>query len=213
MRTENKVKLAFGFCILLLSVIFTNVVYASYQTNEHLSQERTNIQNELSIYTENIINTQSQVSCLKNEINNTKINLTETCHIINLYESDEKYELHYPSYQEVMNFIHTDGTNNKLYNEKTYCCAHYSAEINNKANDLGMMCGLVTIYFSGGEVHAIVAFNTSDRGILFIEPQEDKKVDLEVGEDYWAECVDMSSSRYYYLPDTNNIVDGYKISW
>lgn len=213
MRTENKVKFVFIFCILLLSVIFINTIHATYQTSTQLSQERNNLQNELDGYTETITNTYSQVCDVRNEINKTKTNLSKTSRVVELYESNEKYELHYPSSYEVMKFLYTDETSNKKYNDDTFCCVHYSLEINNKANSNGMVCGLVIVYLSGGESHAIIVFNTTDKGLLFIEPQSDEKVNLEVGKDYWTGCVIKRSNRYYYLGNIDNIVEGYEIYW
>jgi hypothetical protein len=45
------------------------------------------------------------------------------------------------------------------------------------------MCGFVLLCFDQGQ-HAVVAFNTTDRGLIYIEPQTDAAIEPKVGEKY-----------------------------
>jgi len=42
----------------------------------------------------------------------------------------------------------------------------------------------VNVYFQGSTGHSIVAFDTVDRGMIFIEPQHDQEVSLVKGSSY-----------------------------
>jgi hypothetical protein len=92
-------------------------------------------------------------------------------------------ETHNPTYQELMEFLAADAVNDNVYVSGTYVCFDYTAELNNNADAEGIRAAYVRIR---GEAwaHAIVAFDTVDRGLVFIEPQSDMKVDLEIGKPY-----------------------------
>jgi hypothetical protein len=57
-----------------------------------------------------------------------------------------------------------------------------------------------------------VAFNTTDKGLLYYEPQTDEKVNLQVGKDYWADCV-VVQPGYYYEDDPDCIVEDFTLYW
>jgi hypothetical protein len=47
----------------------------------------------------------------------------------------------------------------------------------------GLVCGFVLLCFDQGQ-HAVVAFNTTDRGLIYIEPQTDAAIEPKVGGKY-----------------------------
>jgi len=104
------------------------------------------------------------------------------------YESGVKeissgYTSNNPSYAEMKEFLSGDTTNDRSYLTDEYICTDFSAEVNNNAEATGIRCAVVYInYIDAG--HAIVAFETTDRGLIFIEPQYDKEVQLIVGQSY-----------------------------
>lgn len=52
--------------------------------------------------------------------------------------------------------------------------------------------------------HAIVGFNTTDEGMIYVEPQTDEIVkNLEIGKRYWSECVIPNSDE----SDYDNTID------
>jgi len=89
-----------------------------------------------------------------------------------------------PTYQEVMKFLADDATNLRAYLEEDYVCVDFAAEVNNNAEEKGIRCAVVDIFYPEGYGHAIVAFDTADRGLVFIEPQFDREVRLEIGKSY-----------------------------
>lgn len=213
MEMEKKIRFIFGICVLLLSIISISTLYTIYQSTSELSQEKQTLQNELNSREKELTNVNSQIYYTENELIKTRNSLNETYCEVEMRQSDGIYELHNPSYSEAMSFIKTDKTNYKKYDEETFNCAHYSLEVNNESESRGIRCAYVFVNLSGEVAHALVAFNTTDKGILYIEPQSDEKVNLEVGKDYWADCVVEKSSRYYYEKDPDNIVEDYEIYW
>ncbi len=94
------------------------------------------------------------------------------------------YTLKNPSYQEMKEFLAQDLTNTKKYIQDEYVCVDFAAEVNNNAEALGFRCAIVDIFYPEGYGHTIVAFETTDRGLVFIEPQFDLEVKLVIGKSY-----------------------------
>jgi len=67
-----------------------------------------------------------------------------------------------------------------------YTCWNFAAEVKNNAFKAGYRCGLVYIEFEFS-AHAIVCFNTTDKGLIFVDPQNDKIVKVEISTDYWTD--------------------------
>ena len=90
-----------------------------------------------------------------------------------------------PTYYEVMQFVSTDQSDENEYSE-SYSCISYAIDLKNNASSIGYKCGLVFIYFQGSTgSHAINSFDTTDKGLIFIEPQTDQVVSLQVGQRYF----------------------------
>ena len=69
----------------------------------------------------------------------------------------------------------------------------------------------VKLFLNNNLPHAIVSFNTTDKGIVFFEPQTDDLVELEAGKDYWTECI--KNSTLDYEKNKKNIVNSWIIYW
>lgn len=89
-----------------------------------------------------------------------------------------------PTYQEVKEFLAEDATNLRTYEDEDYVCVDFAAEVNNNAEEKGIRCAVVDIFHPGGYGHTVIAFDTVDRGLVFIEPQFDLEVKLEPGKSY-----------------------------
>ena len=91
-----------------------------------------------------------------------------------------------PTYQEVIDFLKEDKTDENLFIEGTYgvyVCSHLARDVNNNAQEQGLRCALIELRYPDSG-HSIVAFNTIDRGIIYFEPQLDDKVEVALGESY-----------------------------
>jgi hypothetical protein len=104
------------------------------------------------------------------------------------------YHIRDPTYQEVLDFVEADQTDKILYDLKSFNCFDFSAAVKKNAFDLGYRAFFVYIEFKVTS-HSVVAFNTTDEGIVFVEPQHDKVLSLEVGENY------TSLNGFLYDPD------------
>jgi hypothetical protein len=88
-----------------------------------------------------------------------------------------------PTFQEMKDFILNDTTSRKQFVIYQYECRHFATELDNSAEDKGLRCAFVLLCYDEGQ-HAVVAFDTADRGLVFIEPQTDAAIHPEVGGKY-----------------------------
>ncbi len=109
--------------------------------------------------------------------------------LINTDYTDRK--LRDPTYLEMEEFLARDRTNSN--GDDSYICGNFANDVKKSAIAKGIRCAGAIIWFRekifGNEVrkHALVAFQTADRGIIFIEPQRDKEVKVALGIRYFKD--------------------------
>jgi hypothetical protein len=74
-----------------------------------------------------------------------------------------------PTYQEVLNFLRADQTDKHDYDLDRFVCADFAEQVQNNAEVAGYNCAYVTVSFTDNLDHACNAFNTADRGLIFID--------------------------------------------
>jgi len=110
-----------------------------------------------------------------------------------------------PAYQEVVRFVASDLTDQRPY-DRSWACVAFAKEFRSNANKAGLKCAYVVVYFPEGYSHALNGFNTTDRGLVFVEPQSDEVFSLVVGEPYW-------NRARYMAPEYNDTVLSYLLEW
>ena len=93
--------------------------------------------------------------------------------------SNQTITLKNPTFQELKDFILKDPTNRNEFILNQYECRHFATEVNNNAEAEGLRCAFVLLCYDQGQ-HAVVAFDTPDRGLVYIEPQTDAVIHPEV---------------------------------
>jgi hypothetical protein len=88
-----------------------------------------------------------------------------------------------PTFQELRDFILRDPTNRKQFVLNQYECRHFATDVDNNAEAAGLRCAFVLLCYDQGQ-HAVVAFDTTDQGLVYIEPQTDARIYPEVGGRY-----------------------------
>jgi len=120
--------------------------------------------------------------------------------------TSDGYTLQNPTYQEMKTFLAEDDTNDNSYAEDKYVCVDFSAAVNNNAEAQGIRCAIVDIFYPDGYGHTIVAFDTTDRGLIYIEPQFDEEVKLVIGRSY-------SQLNNFTTAPRNDTIKRYLIVW
>ncbi len=117
--------------------------------------------------------------------NGTQINITEKNTCVD------------PKYGSLISFLKDDQTEHGIYDDE-HECADFAVPLHDNAVGRGIKSHLVLVKFeNGGYDHLIVAFNTTDRGIIYVDDtglsedqiarnlnRMDRLVDLEVGMEY-----------------------------
>jgi hypothetical protein len=87
-----------------------------------------------------------------------------------------------PTYNEALSFIAADKTDRNKYVSGKYTCVNFAADFKHNAMAKGYRCAFVILEFQGGLGHAVNAFYTVDAGLIYVEPQTDEVLNLEVGQ-------------------------------
>lgn len=90
------------------------------------------------------------------------------------------------------------------YRFPSYVCTHFSKVLFDKMTVQGVRCGYVIVTFENNMSHALVAFDTLDRGLIYLEPQDGYEVHAEVGK---------GIDTGYAGVDAGSIVTSIRISW
>lgn len=97
-----------------------------------------------------------------------------------------------PTYLEMKEFLARDRTDSKR--DDSYICGNFANDVKRNAIGKEIRCAGVIIRFGNEKIfgaeergHALVAFQTTDRGIIFIEPQRDKEVKVTLGIHYFED--------------------------
>jgi len=102
-----------------------------------------------------------------------------------------------PSWEQLKKFLLKDQTDSITYDFDTFVCADYAEMLHNNAEAEGIRAAYVSVwlgpsnYFSMSGGHALNAFETVDKGLIFIDCtgfieglNADKVVDVQVGKNY-----------------------------
>ena len=78
-------------------------------------------------------------------------------------------------------------------------CIDFACDLQEEAAEQGIRSAVVSIDFPPGSYsHALIAFETTDQGLIYFEPQLDKRMKVEVGRKYWS---------WIYWPDYDYKID------
>jgi len=114
-----------------------------------------------------------------------------------------------PTYNELLSFIRKDRTDEMGYVVDGFTCHDFADMLRNNAYKQGYRSFGVYLYLVDS-AHAIIGFNTTDRGMVFIEPQNDYFVELEIGVSYWKTAL---QSPQKYRPTYSDIIVRWSIYW
>ncbi len=121
------------------------------------------------------------------------------------------FTLHDPTLAEVKEFLAEDRTDEIPYNEPAYVCTHYARDVINNAVARGIRAAYVEIRHPGMG-HAIVAFQTVDKGLMYFEPQFDDEVRPALGKRFY-ECIVARENVVYTPPTYDDTINDILVIW
>lgn len=169
--------------IVILVFVFSCYYYLD-NTYLGLKKEKQNIENDLFTIKDQIVNTSSYLNLSIAQSEQINTNLQENISKINLQKIGNKYSLHEPLFTDVTQFIANDKS------------IDIGLEID-IAKDKGIQCAYVEVLFRSGE-YVLIGFNTTDRGMVYFEPETDYQVFPIIGKKY-VDCIE--GDPYYSTSD------------
>jgi hypothetical protein len=184
------------------------------------------VSNELEATQAQLTNVAAELATMQAELSTSEIELNASTEIVesleaellNLQANYERlttgygYVLMDPGYQEMQDFLAQDMTSEREYVEGEYVCVDFAADVKANAARQGIRCAYVVIEYRGETGHAIIAFDTTDEGMVFIEPQFDWEVEPEIGERYY-QCVTPPSGYYMTKPPYDDTITRIVVIW
>lgn len=205
----------FWFAVAILAV----VAIASLITTAWVLNELNRVHNSQLLANAELQEMQAELTAVEIELNASKElgeSLEDT--LSNLQVNYDRltagygYVLRDPSYQEMKAFLKQDETSEQEYLRNEYICVDFAANVKANAAEEGIRCAYVVIEYLGITGHAIVAFDTTDRGLVYVEPQFDWDVEPEIGRRYY-ECVVPPPGQYMVEPDYDDTLARIIVIW
>ena len=184
------------------------------RTKESLEDTRNSLaatKDQLDKATDELTLTESELTSTKADLSQTQLMLANTEEQYQRLTTGFGYVYNDPSYIQMMRFLNDDQTDKRTYDENYYNCYNFATDTANNAKKQNIRCGVVYIIYRSG-AHAIIAFDTLDKGLLFYEPQSDEEVKLSIGEHYYQSIVP-DPDHYYDPPAYDDTVLSFTISW
>ena len=86
-----------------------------------------------------------------------------------------------PTWAQVKAFMAQDQTDKIKYSQGSFVCSNYAEQVYNNAEARGIRAAFVTIQFqNGGVPHALNAFQTTDRGLIYIDSTGVEKTSIKI---------------------------------
>ncbi|AEA48119.1 AN1-type zinc finger domain-containing protein [Archaeoglobus veneficus] len=134
-----------------------------------------------------------------------------------------------PTWDELISFLKKDDTDKLSYDYASFVCADFAEMLHNNAEAAGIRAGFVAIDFVDGIGHALNVFNTTDKGLVYVDctgggfitvyqfvdgklvtfspPHYDKIAYVVVGKEYGLISIDKAKSPEYWF------YEDYKQKW
>lgn len=102
-----------------------------------------------------------------------------------------------PTWSELEEFLRLDDTDTIPYIEDSFDCSGFAITLRDRAWRYGMRSAYVEIGFSEGEGHALNVFETTDKGLIYIDDTEaDQIAYVEIGQPYGLIHLDAVKSEH-----------------
>ena len=102
-----------------------------------------------------------------------------------------------PTWAELYTLLIQDDTDTITYDSQSYDCSGYAITIRDHVNRLGIRAAYVEIELPGSAGHALNAFDTTDKGLVYIDDTEGDKVGyVKAGQPYGTIGIDAVKTKY-----------------
>ncbi len=173
--------------------------------------ELTSTQVDLETTRDSLSSVEAELASAQAEVETIKEELTDLQIDYEGLMAGHGYTIKDPTYRQMMDFIEKDKTDREQYIEDGYVCEDFAMDVCNNAEEEGIRCAYVIIHYPESG-HAIVAFNTVDKGLIYIESQSDELVEPRIGKHYYK-CVIAKPGYRYENPDYDDTIEKILVIW
>ena len=178
--------------------------------NKELEEEITEIQEKLELYEDTMgITVYSSIDPPYTSGNAPELHLTD-----NLSAED-------PTWQELVDFLREDDTDKILYVPGEFECGNFALELHDNAESGGIRAAFVAVQYLEGTPHAVNAFKTVDKGLVYIDvtgsptplalAHLDKKVKMSKDATYITTLLFPQAG--WFIPEGDQVVTSIEIYW
>jgi hypothetical protein len=195
-RGYVKPLIAIIFLIMLLGVItyightiFTQSYLDITNKKNSLELELNILESKLDKANNQLIEKNNSYDKLQTQLIDYQNYVVENRSMLQELKSGDKYQLHDPTYSEVIEFLEDFSITE-------------SFEMVNYTKNQGIRCAYVHIRLTEG-MYELIGFNTIDQGMIYFEPETLFRVNPEIGKDYFL-CVEgqpYDSNDEYIIED------------
>ena len=156
------------------------------KTKELLSNVTSLYEDKLSLYEDKLNEESDKREMLEKNAEEMEANIRDLKAKVEELDYIKSKFLITPSFSDLQSFIARDNTNTLQYVNNTFTCLDFSNTFVNNFAKEGYYSCVATLVFNGGKLsHAIVSVNTTDRGLIYVEPQSDGIItNLKVDDNY-----------------------------
>jgi hypothetical protein len=205
----------FWFAVVVLAIVAIASLVATVWTLDELNGARNSlllVDDDLEAMQDELATVEIALNASKELVGSLEDTLSSLQVNYDRLTAGYGYVLRDPSYQEMKDFLKQDETSEHEYLRDEYICVDFAANVKANAAKEGIRCAYVVIEYLGTTGHAIVAFDTTDRGLVYIEPQYDWEVQPEIGRRYY-ECVVPPPGQYMIEPDYDDTIARFVVIW
>jgi gas vesicle protein len=126
-----------------------------------------------------------------------------------------------PSWEQLLDFLRKDKTDKNLYVDDVYMCGSFAEDLHNNAEAKGIRAAFVAVHFDTGLPHAVNAFKTTDKDLVYIDvtgtkvhislASLDKRVEMAKDELYRHYL--LFPDVYWNLSQDTRTVENIEIYW
>ena len=210
-HSHNRFRLAI---VILAVVAIIFLVAAAWVSNELVKTQaqRTNTEAQLATAQAEVAVVETELSASEELVESLEAALSNLQVNYDRLTAGYGYVLRDPSYEGMIAFLDEEDTSNQQYTESEYICVDFAAGVKANAVNEGLRCAYVIIEYRGTSGHAIVAFDTTDRGLVYVEPQHDWEVEPEIGKRYY-QCVRPPPGHYVAKPGYDDTITRIIVIW
>ena len=240
MKTKKHSHLVYWLAIIVVLAATVGLGYSVFGTNNQISDlnsqlstasaQLTAAQNNLSQLEGSVNQAQSSLSYYQSELSKVTSNIAEAQGQVvatqNQYIAKEQamsagsvLRLVDPTYQQMTDFLNNDPAMLKAFKSATYGDYARCSDVIADAIAQNYRCGLVSISFlrnptdSNFSRYTIIAFNTMDKGLIYIDPYSGTQAVLAIGLHYWARLAPTPGFSSWAPPTWDDTIVKYTIVW